>query len=346
MKTPIFILLLLFVCRSQAQVASSCTVPATLRITHDRDARDMALSRMYETHSPDTAFIEVPDRQIDTIMAGLAAIYNLDTALQADSVFKRWCLHTTHGFAYSTISVKVDTNYPWALQWAAMLTTTGYTDLDNFLSIHGFYLTGYFSSSWSADLNNTATLKTTHVLNMQAFADSILLFPGVEYVEIQPNIGSGNLIWYQDSTQTYSFYLGWGDCPAGCTSSKMWKYKVDDACNVTLVSVFKSGDEVYPPLPPQPCGYPTTPPMGVYNSTPLLATINVYPVPATNELHVTNAQCEHMNYVLADMYGRSVMTGTLDSSATISIAGIAPGLYIINLLMPNGQVYRQRIIKN
>ena len=86
--------------------------------------------------------------------------------------------------------------------------------------------------------------------------------------------------------------------------------------------------------------------MGVYNSPSLPAAIDVYPVPATNELHVTNAQGEHLNYVLTDIYGRSVITGTLGNSATIYIADIAPGLYIMNLLMPNGQVYRKRVIKN
>ncbi len=43
---------------------------------------------------------------------------------------------------------------------------------------------------------------------------------------------------------TYTFYKGWGDCPAGCIYKHYWTFKVD-ADNVTLVKETTNGISLF-----------------------------------------------------------------------------------------------------
>lgn len=328
----------------RAQTASSCVAPDTLRLTHDRDARDMAVRRMYETHSPDTVHIEAPQAQVDTIMRGLAAIYNLDTALQADSVFKYWCIHTYRGVNSRRYSAYLDTSYIWAKYWHLSHPYSGYYDLDQFLYIHGFSLTSQHYI-WGM---NEVTFTTTHRLNGKAFADSLALFPGVVEVYEEYEVGFGNFIRYVDSTNTYMFVKGWGDCPAGCTSGKTWTYKVDDTCGVTLSYVFRSGSDPYPPFPD--CTYrapePSQPPTLQVGSVPSIGSVSVYPNPVANVLHIEmQGTTVGARFTMTDILGRAVAMGPLFDRVVIGMAHLPAGVYMVRVENGNEWVQYAKVIK-
>lgn len=346
MKIPIIAFLILVLAGEgvSAQTSSSCIPSGLLSSTYDKDVKDIAMQRIYAFHSPDTSLIDIPQRYCDTIIEGLAAICNLDTLLQADSVFNSYCIHLVpHGLTRYSFMVQVDTSYVWAKQWALLHTVTGYTPLDNFMSLHGFTVTSYIcDSSYPADLNNWATITTAQALNWRAFADSLRLFPGVVYIDTSGGIGDGNRILYQkDSVQTYTFILGFGDCPSGCTSTKVWVYKVDSLCNVTLLLVTESGPDAYP-IPPNCDLFKVSIP--VINKELFVKT---YPNPVDDMLHISiTGYSQSCNYTLTDMYGRTVNQGAFVSNADVNTSILATGVYLLQVRNSDGQLYYAKVVKN
>jgi hypothetical protein len=325
-----------------AQVPSSCVPTPLLSSAYSHDVKDMALSRIWAIRSPDTALIDIPAIHQDSVIKGLAAIWNLGAALESDSVFGNYCIHTKpYGFAKYSLKVSLDTSYPWTHQWAALHTTTGFGSLDSFMILHGFTVTHYFSLSHY----NDATITTSHTLNMKAFADSLALFPGVIYTYNDPVVGNGNTISYQKDftqTQTYTFYAGWGDCAAGCTSGKIWTYKVDSLCNVTL-SVFRHGFE--------PIDYPLPNcnrfPIGVRQISNEF-TVSIYPNPVGDMMQVSidGGINEKVLFTLTDIYGKVLLTGTIRSDATLNLSNLPKGLYVLNVIDNNGRTHNEKVVKN
>lgn len=77
-----------------------------------------------------------------------------------------------------------------------------------------------------------------------------------------------------------------------------------------------------------------------------LPAFEVYPVPATDE--ITIAAKEATEYFITDIAGKIVQAGMLDlrdGRETISISGLAPGLYIITLTGENASPVSRQIIK-
>ena len=91
---------------------------------------------------------------------------------------------------YEGVMVSVDTAYSWTAQWANLITTTGYTELDNLMATYGFTISYYSSST------DVAILNTNQVINIYPLCDSIETFDGV--ICADPNIyfGDGNRINY------------------------------------------------------------------------------------------------------------------------------------------------------
>jgi hypothetical protein len=59
-------------------------------------------------------------------------------------------------------------------------------------------------------------------------------FEGVRFAEPDGYAGDGNDITAvaEDGKIKYTFILGWGDCPAGCTASHFWEFEVSINGNV------------------------------------------------------------------------------------------------------------------
>jgi len=233
-KTLLVISLTLWITHSHSQISSDCTVPSALQAAYDGDVKDLALKRMFQIQSPDTASIELIQSHQDTIWAGLAAIFNASTLMGRDSVFDMYCIHTYNSWLMTTKSIRitVDTTYAWTAAWKALQTTTGNAPLDTLLATYGFQVTFYSSFS------ELAYLTTTQDINTYALCDSLETFAGV--IEAKSNtggIGGGNYIYYNkvDTVQEYFFTLAYGDCPSGCIASYTWKYHVYPDCSVESV---------------------------------------------------------------------------------------------------------------
>ena len=324
MKNSLLVLLFVFLLPNFdfAQVPSTCSPSAALARAYENDVKDLAVQRMYAVHSPDTSLILIPLADQDSIVNGMAAICNLDSIVNADSVFRKYCIHQfPNGVIRTSLEVVVDTTYGWVRQWRALNTITGNGRLDSFLARYSYTLTSYDTATY------TAKISTTMVLNSKAFADSLASFPGVFSTYSDFIIGDHNYIQYScDSVKTYKFRLGWGDCLSGCTSNEVWTYRVDSSCNVTLSNVTVSGPDPYPN--PLNCNLA---PYGV----PVVAkalTATVYPNPVMGLLYIDINGSNDFDYSIYDMYGREVLNGNSPANnATINTNMLKEGVYVLKI---------------
>lgn len=326
MKTLLLSVALLLSLRLSAQVITTCVPSWQMREAYQNDAKYLALQRLYVLQSADTQKIEIPQQYSDSIISGLAAICNLGTTYEADSVFLRYCIHE-YNIGYS-FTAQVDTSYPWTHAWAALNTTTGNTAVDNFMQLHGMRVTNYFNGSSYAYLNNRATLTCDHVINLKAFADSLRLFAGINYTDNSAYlVGDGNHIAYTtDINKQFVFTLAWGDCPAGCNNRVRWTYTVSDTCTVGLsskvVNVFAPGSPNMPLCNSFPVAVQGIQQQGV---------ISVYPNPATDVLTLEMpAHTTANDYQIISLIGKTLLTGKLEERTEIDIRLLPPGQYIMS----------------
>lgn len=237
-----------------SQVPSDCSVPLALQNAYYNDAVHLAFKRMRQIESPDTAQVFIPGRHIDTVLHGMAAIFNAFSIPERNSVFDIYCIHEWSVFyseVYRTIILNVDTSQFWTHAWESLDTVTGYAELDNFLSRYGFRIT-YYSARFGS-----ASLTTNQSLNVFPLLDSLEAMNGIRWAEPSSAFGSGDRIEYDKFGDDlfYNFSIGSGDCPSGCTSRVTWKFKV----NYTTCTVYFLGIERWPvgdnsPLPrPRNC---------------------------------------------------------------------------------------------
>jgi hypothetical protein len=326
MKRLLFcILFFFFPGHTFAQVPSTCIASPRLLSSYSDDVKYLALTRLYKIASADTAEIE-----------GLAAIRNVDSLVQGDSIFRSYCIHQYR--KYYSLMVQVDTAYAWTHQWASLNTITGIRSLDSLTRRHHFSVTHFYS--WGSP-GNFAILTTDHILNLKVFSDSLLLFPGIIQVQLDNLIGDGSRLTYTtDSERTYIFSLAWGDCPAGCTNFKDWTYKVDNNCNVTLLPVVQSVTNGW--AVPVNCDRPQT---GIAAPGPAFE-INVYPNPAKDLLNLSIKGGQGVyRYSVIDLYGRMLSSGETKNCSVISMKNFPAGILLLKIYDGNGAVYSQKLVK-
>lgn len=331
-----FILGAVFACTfiiGRAQTASTCTPSASFATSYSDEVKYLALNRMYALRAADTGEIEIPQAYQDTIQGGMAAIWNVDSLVQGDSVFRSYCIHE-HSKNYA-LMVQVDTAYAWTHQWLALNTTTGIAALDSLTAGHHFTVTHFYLWGFA----NYAVLTTDHIVNLNAMGDSLMQFSGILYAQADNGAGDGSHITYQtDSVRHYSFCLGWGDCPSGCTSTKTWNYKVDASCNVTLASVVASATDTWPQ--PVNCNRPAT-------GTPAVDNISarISPNPTSNFLHISVDNNGSYNYSISDLCGRRLLAGKVSDNTAIDLENLRPGIFVLTVTDNAGGYFRQKVVK-
>ena len=334
----LFCFIMLFLSAS-GQTPSSCISAPFLDSFYENDVKDMALERMYTIRTADTGLINIPEVYRDTVRKGLASIFNLDTTLQADSVFRLYCIHRfPNGYINTSVVVMVDTTYAWAMQWDSLHTITGYAPLDNFMTRYGFTVAYFYQLSGN---NHYAIINTNMAINVHAFGDSLSLFPGVLNIDYSNgHIGQhNNIMYHADSFRYYNFFLGWGDCPSGCTSGKIWYYRVDNLCSVFLDSVTQVVNDPFPV------------PIDCYNKlhTQIVKDptgITIYPNPANDVLNISVSGANELYYfLLTDIYGRKEREGIMGSSTAIDLSRLTKGMYIQQVRSREGGFYSRKVIK-
>lgn len=333
----LFILIIVCIQTTKAQIPSSCIVSPALQTHYDADVKHLALKRIFTQNSPYKDSIRVPQNYQDTIWQGLAAVFNLTSVIQRDSVFDKYCIHQDVSyFVNHSIYVGVDLSYGWTQQWQNLNTTTGIISLDNLLSTYGFTVTGFYTFG-----SNYAVLTTSQNINVQPVCDSILTFGGVLYSEPNSLVGDGNKITYTKygSDRFYDFTVGYGDCPAGCTGQHTFKFKVYDNCSVDYLGTFDVFDPMGIPSPTN-CNITTN----VEKKEP--ANFKIYPNPAEDIISVEANKLVDGVYTIFNIFGQVLKTGEFTKEIKISLKDLSTGVYFIRIEnYSNNEFENYRIIK-
>lgn len=303
-----------------AQIPSSCIVPSALQTNYDGDVKHLAFQRIINQNSPYKDSIEIPQNYQDTIWQGLAAIFNLTSVIERDSVFDNYCIHHFVSNICHFIYVSVDTAYSWTHPWQSLNITTGLTALDNLLAHYNFTVYSYWSSL------NIAKLYTTQNINVTPLCDSIATFAGVNYSEPIPSYGDGDEIIYSKNgnDRFYDFTVGFGDCPSGCTSTHTFKFKVYDDCSVDYLGVFDnitSGDII-----PTPINCNIT---AKIENLRILSDYTIYPNPVEDFINVEANTTYNTDYFITNLYGQILQTGTFSDKIKIMTRNLTCGIYFI-----------------
>lgn len=315
-----FIVIFLVVFTINAQTPSNCSIQTVFKDYYDADIKHLALERIYDQYSNYTDSIEIPYIFQDTIWRGMAAIFNLTSLPERDSVFDNYCIHQFGGYIYHGIYVNIDTSYDWTIQWQNQNTVTGIAELDTLLATYGFTVTNYWSNS------NTAILYTNQNLNILPLCDSLKFFEGVNYAEPIPYGGSGNSIKYDKigNDRVYEFTIGYGDCPMGCSGWRTYKFKVYEDCAVEYLGTENHVDPLYPfPSPPN-CNITTS--IKVFNSQ---KGFKVYPNPVRTQITIESTNLIRNKFCIINLYGQLLITGEFRQEKRISIENLPIGIYFI-----------------
>ncbi len=327
MKYFNLLLLLLISCSANAQTSSTCTPTVALAKCYTNDAKDMALERMFSIKSPDTVLIEIPQRWTDSMLSLIAAVHNLGTQYEADSIFNNYCVHRwpKQPWQPTSIRLKVDTSYSWAKQWSRGKKNSGNAAIDAFLNMHGVSVIGYDSIFASEYLNNWAVLKASYPINFRAFADSIKKFPGALYYRFNSNIGDGDHIFFSSDTAWHiRLIAGWGDCPAGCTGWKDWHYSIFlKDCSVINDTIVRYDTHTGPYMPNCYLMPASVLPTHVFEKMLL----SVFPNPANDLIKISSLE-EGINFQICDVTGRLQSEGDYTRKG-INISQLLPGIYTI-----------------
>lgn len=332
-----------------AQVQSSCSTSTLLQTLYGKDIAHLALVHMYNTQSPDTVSIDIPQPYIDSVGRAMAAVFNLNSQLEADSVMRRYCIHqdrynTNTPMHLSgarngvTLQVKVDSFKAWTAGWRNLNAVTGYATLDALMAHYGFQVNSYIYIGGSMS-DNTAMIHTAQVINAKAFADSLRKLDGILDVWYSHLVGDGNYIRYryENGAAYLMFRLGWGDCPMGCTADKRWYYNVDDQCRVSLDSVRLFLAPAPYPIPNN-CGI-----TGLHDPQQDIR-FSVYPNPATDVLNLVMKDQGNYNYKLSDTYGRLILKGSVKGNIALHLGSVAKGIYLLQVSDKQGNRHSEKII--
>jgi hypothetical protein len=334
MKTMVFILIaflevnLLF-----SQVPSNCIVTPVLASEYEMDIKYLALKRIFQVQSPDTALVRIPQEYIDTVAGGMAAIVNAVNIPQRDSIFNIYCVHNRTdnlpgltGWPY-TFTVKVDISYPWTEAWQNLETITGDTLMDTILVRYSLYIQDFYNSG----TGHYALLNTDSIWNPKALEDSLELVPGVIYASIEGHLGgAGKIVFDKISDERYfDFTVQWGDCYSGCICYHRWKFKVSGDCQVTYLGLENNIGEYCPELPdPINCD--------LFSSVESRFFVNntfIYPNPSNDKITISSSAITGVTQLsIFNVSGEKVLERQLINSETqIDISALPRGVYFVRL---------------
>jgi hypothetical protein len=329
MKWSIVILIWSLPLVHNAQEISSCEVPADFAEVYQKQVQILALDVLWASGSEDTSSIRIPEQYSQPIMSALAGVYNSMYESEVDSIFRIYCINNKYdskGYRSDAIYVSLDTSVAWTTLWENEIDSSGHAFIDSLLE----------GIDYSVDLffRTTVLIKFEEVINLKRLVSLLDTIHGVDFAEQTPFIGEVDKILHEQDFQNhyFHFFLGWGDCPSGCTEGRIWHFNADDQeCNVSYV-----GSELY-----SLNGIPSGSPQCLLSNSSVEKEENIlaiYPNPATDVLHfVSDKLIQRIE--LYDVTGTLLnSTGFSSNEGELDISFLQQGIFIFKV---NGEiVYR------
>lgn len=247
---------------------SSCIPSGARKIIYHNDACRLAIKRLHVLHSPLADSVTIPTVLIDSVIAALYAVDQMQGAVVNDTlrpIFGHSDFipgsDSTHIVSASTdfndvyglkaITITVDDTAAWAAQWlTGNYYTTGNDTVNYLLSRYQLTVT---KNEIQPFPNRTEYLVHSPVaINAGALARQWQKLSGIQpgsarEVTTLP-ASNGNIIeaTFAGDIIRLSYTFGCGDCPVGCTIGRTWNFTVHTGtdCAVSYTSVITWGSHV------------------------------------------------------------------------------------------------------
>jgi hypothetical protein len=324
--------LLIFICASLASaqtVPSSCDAPDSVKELYRADAAVLSLYTYHPEYNDEIAAdledsVAIPSNRIDSFLRPMIAVWNALPSFPKDSVSIIPFIHQYRNELVRDITLQVDTGSNWGKNLFNGITPTGNSTVDSLLVLYQLEL----DTSYKHSTNElTIMLRSKTTLNIRAligvFSSVVDVADAYKYI-----MGDGDYISYKltNDTITLVYSDGWGDCPAGCTERRSWKFTVFPDCSVRFDGSY--GD----PLPS----------WSVYE--PIQKTLSLYPNPVTDKL-IIEAQ-ERGTAIISDVDGKEIRTASIiEGNNEIVVSQLPSGTYFVTIRNRNGNVTTGRFIK-
>lgn len=319
-----FFSLLGLVCISQSlgaqKVPSNCKGQEHVWNSYKEDAYRLTVRRIHRNNSCYKDSIFLPNTLTDTLLKALVAVYY--APLKASDSIR--AVHTFPHPSLYHLDIAADSNLTWMKRLRLNRFPTYDTLIDSLFNRHYLYYSGYIA--FRKQPYHVVYVKSDSMLNILPLTDVFKTVPGVYYSNSGNAYGDGNNI--TDSIfPTHielNYSIGWGDCPAGCSYRRFWKFRVYWDCSVEFVS--SEGDIM-----------PITSLKEQENKQLIIS-----PNPFQKELIIQGLPSK-FEYTLYNNIGEVVTSGV--STGTIAdLQSLAKGIYVLKIWQAD-KVWGQKVIK-
>jgi hypothetical protein len=323
MKKILVILFWILPMLSKAQEISSCEVPADFAMEYQKQVQILALDVLWASGSEDTSSIRIPEFYTEPIMTALAGVYNSMYESEVDSIFRIYCINNQYvdskGYRSDAIYVSLDTSVAWTSMWENEIDSSGHVFIDSLLA----------GIDYSVDLffHTIVRIEFEEIINLKRLVSLLDTIHGVTFAEQTPAYGEGDKILHEQELHNhfFRFFLGWGDCPSGCTEARFWNFNADDQdCEVFYVS-----SELY-----SSNGIPQGSLHCLLSNSSLVKEdimLTVFPNPATEVLHLS-ADKSIQRIELYDVTGALLYhMGFFSNEGELDISFLPQGIYFLKV---------------
>ena len=161
-----------------------------------------------------------------------------------------------------------------------------------------------------------------------AVGDSIPAYSGKNKVTATDIVLIGGVTHKRYLTNDTSYFV-----IEGVGSNRGLLPALNDGINSVRFYCFSQSPVIYSPNPDYPCTdiYPVGYDAGVSNVNSMLAGIQLYPVPASDVVHVSSPMPDRIHAVIFNEIGRSVGNLDFEGTADISVMSWPKGLYCVRM---------------
>jgi hypothetical protein len=199
-------------------------VPELVRAAYREDANRLALrdllARGYDA-------IPIPTDAVQPYYDALVSVYNAAALPARDTVVDVYGIHTFGNPVTRSLLLWLLGSEDWVQRLARREVPTGEPSIDTLLARHSLSLATVHVLH---DGDVLVTLAPPGPLNIEALAAPFRGVSGVRFAQPNNMIGDGNDIdgSIEASRVLLDYSVGYGDCPAGCTARRSYRFAVHD----------------------------------------------------------------------------------------------------------------------
>ena len=205
--------------------ADDAAIPDSIKAQYYQDAARLALRHLFKSNDPETLPIEIPQNLVDSIYSGLIRVYNCTKLPGVELICRTNPVHTFPNPEMNLLIIGLDTSFAGFNAWENGNPITGINEIDVIILTYNLEISNFRKLTD----HSFAILSSEDHLNLYALSSLFEHINGIRYAEPGGWGGDGPEIQANLSASfiEFTYSIGWGDCPAGCTARHYWEYTVD-----------------------------------------------------------------------------------------------------------------------